>query len=124
MISENIKRLEELIVGKGPSKIVYEGGTEGQPLYYAKDAAVQRAFLKAGTKFVTHDHESTEVVIVLSGHFSSTTAMATVITPVAGVIVFPPNVEHSHFAETDCWVIGVLIPCGTGYPDSEVGHGR
>ncbi len=119
-----MKRLEELIVGKSKDTFVYNGGTEGHPLYYAQDAAIQRAFLKAGTKFAAHSHESTEIVIVISGHFSSTTAMATIITPVAGVIVFPPGTEHSHSAETDCWVIGILIPCGEGYPDSEVGYGR
>jgi quercetin dioxygenase-like cupin family protein len=114
---ENLKRLEALIMGtKHAPEITYDGGTEGTCLYNGGDAAVQRCFLKAGTKFAPHVHGSTEVAIVLSGTFHSKTAFLTCVTPVAGVIVFPPGVEHSHEAETDCWVIGVLIPSEPGYP--------
>ena len=122
MANENLKALEALITGRGKANgkvLVYAGGTEGHCLYYGEDAAVQRSFLRAGTKFEEHAHGSTEVVVVLSGIFHSTTAFITAVTPIAGVIVFQPGTKHSHMAETDCWVIGILIPSEPGYPDGK-----
>jgi quercetin dioxygenase-like cupin family protein len=138
--SPNIVRLTELIMGSGngngsgsavppvageyvgPERrreskpLIYRGGTEGYCLYSGEDAAVQRAFLKAGTIFEEHYHRSTEVLVVLSGIFQTTVAAITTITPVAGVAVVLPEIVHSALAITDCWVIGVLIPSEVGYP--------
>jgi quercetin dioxygenase-like cupin family protein len=115
--SENLIKLESLITGNAdPAKVCYEGGTEGFGLYFGADAAVVRSFLKAGTVFPPHVHSATEVVVVLSGIFHSSTAILTCVTPVAGVIVFQPGVSHSHVAETDCWVVGITIPSDEGYP--------
>ena len=118
MASEYMKKLEELIAGTNPNgnTLIYEGGAEGHALYSGADAAIQRSFLKAGTKFESHCHASTEIVVVLSGVFHSSTAFITCVTPVAGVIVFQPGISHSHVAETDCWVIGILVPRDEGYP--------
>lgn len=115
--SPYVRALEELIMGKVPRGILYKGGAEGHCLYYGDDAAVQRNFLKAGTKFEEHSHGSTEIVVVLSGKFHSDSTGIATITPVAGVIIFLPGVAHSHWAETDCRVIGILVPCEVGYPD-------
>ena len=115
--SENIRILTELIVGKSLGKVTYEGGAEGYALYSGKDCVVQRAFLKKGYLFPEHIHEVVEVVVVLSGKLQSTVASLTTITTPTGIVCFPPKVAHSVFAETDCWVIGILIPYGVGYPE-------
>ena len=117
--NENMRLLTELILGKGrrSSNILYDGGTEGQALYTGKDCVVQRATLAAGTKFPLHIHKVAEVVIVVSGQFHSTASFLTTVTKEAGIIYYPRGVAHSHFAETDCVVIGILIPYGEGYPE-------
>jgi quercetin dioxygenase-like cupin family protein len=115
--SNNMRELEDLILGKNSAKkICYSGGTEGSCLYYGPDAAVQRAFLKAGTKLEPHSHKTTEVLVVLSGAFQITVAGITTIPPVAGVVIVLPEVSHSCLAITDCWVIGISIPADPGYP--------
>jgi quercetin dioxygenase-like cupin family protein len=119
MKSENMKRLEELISGKKDTTVYYDGGTEGHPLFFDSSVAVQRSFLRAGTTFAPHVHEATEIVVVISGTFSSTAAFLSAVTPVAGVVVFQPGVSHSHVAETDCWVIGITIPADKAYPNGK-----
>jgi quercetin dioxygenase-like cupin family protein len=115
--SENMKMLAELIEGKREKVLLYKGGTEGHCLYYGKDMAVQREFFPAGTKFEEHSHNATEILVVVSGKFFSTSVFIATDTPVAAVIIFPPHIPHSHFAETDCWIVGVLVPGEVGYPD-------
>jgi quercetin dioxygenase-like cupin family protein len=118
-MSTGLKKLEDLIMGNHPKAVEYKGGTQGWALYKGDDAAVQRAFLPAGTVFEAHSHTVTEIVVVLSGRFQSTAALITSVTQQAGIIVFQPNMEHSHFAETDCWVLAALVPCNGGYPDAK-----
>ena len=115
--SENIRALEELIIKRAVGRVSYSGGACGVPLYKDKDAAVQRLFLPAGAKFETHVHPVTEVIIVLEGRLQSTSPLITAVTEVAGVIVYPPNIPHSHQAEADCVFLGILVPCNGGYPD-------
>lgn len=119
MKSANLMRLEELILSHPKAdEVIYEGGAHGTGLYEGEDAVVQRAYLPAGAKFESHSHSSTEIIIVLSGAFHSSTAFLTCVTPVAGVVVFQPGVVHSHFAETACWVVSVLVPRDEGYPNA------
>lgn len=118
--SESLRRLEELIdTRRSLSDIVYEGGAQGHALYKGKDAAIQRAFLPAGTKFPKHSHDVTEIIVVISGKFHTESAFIALDLEQAGLVVYPPRVEHFHCAQTDSWVIGILIPCNGGYPDAK-----
>ena len=114
--SENIKMLESLILGKGPKTINYLNGTIGTSLYCAPDATIQRAFLPAGTIFEEHAHQVTEVIVVLSGIFHTKGPSLTTVVEPAAVVIYAPGIIHSHRAETDCYVIGMLIPRNGGYP--------
>jgi quercetin dioxygenase-like cupin family protein len=115
--SNNMRELEDLILGKNSAKkTCYSGGTEGSCLYYGPDAAVQRAFLPTGTTLEKHVHEATEILVVLSGVFYAIVDSGKTLIPVAGTAIFPPNTPHGCYSETDAWVIGITVPCDKAYP--------
>ena len=117
-ISGNMRRLEELITGKSPGQVSYKGGALGTNLYSYADGAVQKAVLPEGSTFEPHSHSVTEVIVVLSGRLHVESPFLISTAGPGGVIIFPPGVEHSCYAETDCHLIGILVPRNGGYPDA------
>ena len=117
--SHNVKKLEELILGSRPGEVSYTGGVHGEHLYKNTDFAIQRSFLPAGTTLDIHEHNVTEIIIGLSGCAKiSSEAISKDLHP-GEVIYLKPRQAHKCEASEDSWVLGILVPCNGGYPDSK-----
>jgi quercetin dioxygenase-like cupin family protein len=117
-MSPNLKRLEELILGKSPGIVEYEGGIQGQALHSEAAVAIQICSSRGKSFLDAHKHDATEVVVVFSGEFTFEFPDGTEAVVDAGkVIRFAPGVLHGCRAVPGSRAVGILIPREQGYPD-------
>ena len=115
--SENIKRLEELIIGRGTRAVTYAGGARGKCLFVDENATVQVAILSKGQKLEIHGHDVVEVVVCTKGNLKLVAAGNVIYLTPTVCFRISPDVPHSVEAIEDTQVISMLIPPGEGYPD-------
>jgi mannose-6-phosphate isomerase-like protein (cupin superfamily) len=116
--SENIKRLEELILGVGPGKFEYTGGITGQALFKETDVAVQVTSCRGPVTLECHAHDSVEVIVVFSGQFFFRIEGGDEVpVGISQIIRIPGGKTHSCRTDEAARAIGILIPAEKGYPD-------
>tara|TARA_Y100000310_G_scaffold345432_1_gene464967 strand:- start:5428 stop:5835 length:408 start_codon:yes stop_codon:yes gene_type:complete len=130
--SAGLKILRELtpqlpaLVRSGTTTIEYNienGECFGFGLYNNGKVAVQRNFISKGSLFPEHTHGETEHIVIYSGSLTfvvdGESKKLSADIPEENHILIPPNTQHSVIeVEEDCWIIGITIPAGEGYPDA------
>ena len=107
-------------------QIVYavegDGVCFGFGLLHNPLVAVQHAVITEGATFPRHRHDENEFLIPIQGRLRllRNGAESQEAGP-GGVLQIKPGEPHRVIALSDCWMIGVLVPAGGGYPDAGSG---
>ena len=101
-----------------------KGGTcVGHPVEWAKDYAVQRAFMQSGSLFEGHVHDEAETLVVISGKIRIEECEEKRIEGKefqrGEAVYFRPRTGHSVLALEDTWMFGITIPASGDYPGGE-----
>ena len=116
-ITAELPSLDTLVERRGQTHIEYaveDGFCVGTGLWESKNVVVQRNVMSKGSCFETHEHDQSEIIIIVSGTLKANEQIYS-----AGEIIrFEPNVPHSVYAIESTEMIAILIPWGKGYPNA------
>lgn len=116
--------LEDIVRKRCSDWIRYEvskGNCIGVGLLHERSVAVQKSFMSAGTIFPAHVHSETEFLIIYEGSLECDGKVYSA----ADVLKIAPEQEHVVKALEDTWMVAVIIPASSAYPESEgASHGE
>lgn len=110
--------LQDVVRTKGSDWVRYDvehGNCIGVGLLHERSVAVQKSFMSKGTVFPKHIHDETELLVVYEGAIEVDGRQYSV----SEVVRFHNGQEHTVKALEDTWLIGIIIPASSAYPDKE-----